>query len=368
MNIVICGGGNLGHALAGKLSLIVELKVSVLTTKPFFWHNRVDLIENNGVSECSGLINVTENPSEVIPDADIVLVTVPSFLLKEILQSIAPHLNRESVWVGSVQCFGGFFLMASQMLGANCNLFGFQRVPYIARIKEYGKSVCIRGYKIEHRIAALTYNKDKLEIKNILQALFDEPVIMLRSFLEVTLTNSNPLLHPARLYSVMKSWNAGDTFSSSILFYEEWDDFASEILIKMDNELQLLVNDLSDYMDPIVPIDQYYGVEGASDLTQKIREIEAFKQIKFPMVFDGTSYIPDLESRYFIEDIPFGLLIIKSIGEQRGIKMPVITEVINWYERIMGKCYLVNGVLEGPDVFETGVVNGVNEILDLRTC
>jgi len=146
------------------------------------------------------------------------------------------------------------------------------------------------------------------------------------------------------------------TFERQPFFYEEWDDASSEILIKCDEELQLLSGRLGDFMNPVTKITAYYGVKDQFELTNKLKHIEAFKGIKFPMVKTPIGFKPDFSSRYFTEDIPYGLLVIKSIGEKVGLEMPEIDKIIRWYEKVMNKSYFKNGLLMGEDVADTGAI------------
>ena len=65
----------------------------------------------------------------------------------------------------------------------------------------------------------------------------------------------------------------------------------------------------------------------------------------------------DYSNRYFTEDIPYGLLIIKSLGLLLEVPTPTIDQVIYWTQEHMGKCYLVEGQLTGKDIKESGVVS-----------
>lgn len=41
-------------------------------------------------------------------------------------------------------------------------------------------------------------------------------------------------------------------------------------------------------------------------------------------------WIPDFKSRYFTEDFPFGLQIVKDLAVQQGILTPTIDMVLGW--------------------------------------
>ena len=44
--------------------------------------------------------------------------------------------------------------------------------------------------------------------------------------------------------------------------------------------------------------------------------------------------IPDLHSRYFTADFPYGLSVIQQIGSIAGVSMPNIESLIEWYDNI----------------------------------
>ena len=46
------------------------------------------------------------------------------------------------------------------------------------------------------------------------------------------------------------------------------------------------------------------------------------------------AFIPDLHSRYFTADFPYGLMVIKQIGDIAGVSMPNIEMLLEWYDSI----------------------------------
>lgn len=61
-------------------------------------------------------------------------------------------------------------------------------------------------------------------------------------------------------------------------------------------------------------------------------------------------YVPDFNSRYFKEDFPYGLCIIKSFCEIVELNTPMIDEILLWYEAINGLNYYMEGKFEGKDL------------------
>jgi len=350
--VCICGGGNLAHVAGGWLASRNDCEVSLLTRTPERWAHDgiIRITDPDGKVMDARLRLITSNPELAVKDADIVLLCLPGFAIAHVLRTIAPWLGPKSA-VGSIVSSTGFFPMAQSILPKGTELFGFQRVPFIARINEYGHSASLLGYKDSLSVA--TYNSVSPQtIADLLSRLFEVKVNLLSDYMMVTLTNSNPLLHPSRLFGIFG--NGRSVYERPVLFYEEWDNFSSQTLIDCDNEFRLLLDRLGISKADIAPILDYYESHEAQSLTDKIRSIKAFKGLYAPMVQnqDGT-FGPDWNNRYFQEDIPFGLLVIKSFAVKYGIVTPTIDKVLEWAQSGMNKEYLVNGQLTGRDIPDT---------------
>ena len=354
--VCICGGGGLGHTLAAKISKN-GYQVHLLTGHPARWSKHILVEDCNQVTINGEITQISDRPEEVIPSVDIILLCVPGYLIQQTLHAIAPYVSPGTE-IGSVISSGGFFWMACHELGKEQRLFGFQRVPYISRVREYGRSAELKGYKSMLKIGGNS-NSDLEELTSFFSKALETPTIALGHYLEATLTNSNPLLHPSRIYGMLSPFDT-DTYDKEFLFYEEWDDRSSEVLIECDSEFQRILSRLPIHQEEIPSLLQYYESEDVTSLTRKIRSIEAFKGIKMAMVAQGDRFKVDYTNRYFTEDIPFGLLIIKSLGNLLKEDTPMIDQVILWIQERMRKQYLIAGTLKGKDIGESGVIQNFN--------
>lgn len=348
--ICICGGGNLGHVTAGHLASRGDLDVRLMTRHPEKFTDKTLLIEtpDGGVEE--GLLNiVTDTPEEAIRDADIVLLCLPGFAIAKELGDMAPFLSKETV-VGSIFCSSGFFPMAEKILPESTPLFGFQRVPYIARIQEYGRKAHLMGFRPECHIATLGI-EGRGGFRELIENIFGVHINLLDSHLEATLTNSNPLLHPSRMFALFEGH---ESYNHIPLFYEDWDNRSSETYIACDNEFQKVREALGIPQEAIPTALEHYESHDAESMTRKITSIPSLKGIPVPMLkaTDG-SFIPDYSNRCFTEDIPFGMLITKSYAIRLGIETPAIDRIILWAQGRMGKEYLTGGILTGKDIGES---------------
>lgn len=324
--ICIVGGGSLGLVCAG-VFLSHGLQVNILSGHPSNWSNKIKVFAPNGRYYEGELNKVTSITEDAVSECDIVLLTVPGFLIEKMLNEIKPYLNKSTI-VGSIVSSTGFFFFAHDILDKEQCLFGFQRVPFIARQRKYGEIGELLGYKSELNVAIENCaNMD--ELLKELEIHFETPVKLLNNFYEASLTNSNPILHTGRLYSMWKEFR-GEPYAQQSLFYSDWTDEASELLIKMDNEFQQLLKVLGIGDGVIPPLLEYYESIDASSLTKKVTSIEAFKTIKSPMKKVENGWIPDFNSRYFIEDFPFGLRFIRELAQSNNIPTPIIDEVFDW--------------------------------------
>lgn len=317
----------------GVLSSQANVEVSLLTRRPEEWSREIRVTDCHGYLYEGVIRHISSNPAEVIPQADIVFLCLPGFAIKGALEEIGPFLSADAV-VGTIVSSTGFFFFAHEVLGRDARLFGFQRVPYIARTVTYGRESNLLGYKKQLAIAQENVS-DAEQLRQLVETLWKTPTKLLSSFYEAALTNSNPILHTGRLYSLWKDWD-GEVYDRIILFYKEWTEDAARVLIEMDAEFMRLLEKLPISERAIPSLLEYYESHDAESLTRKIQSIEAFKTILSPMKKVDGGYIPDFGSRYFTEDFPFGLAFIKQLAAEKGVATPVIDKVYGWGMEVCG--------------------------------
>ena len=334
--ICICGGGNLGHVCAGFLASQKDVEVNLLTMHPERWLSDVTVVDPEGKRFVGHLSCVSSDPAIALSGAEMVLLCLPGYAILPTLQKIASFVSTE-VLVGSVVSSTGFFFEAMRVLPDN-PLFGFQRVPFISRLIEYGASAELKGYKKSLSVA-VEQSEDKQGVCSLLQRLFAVPVKLMDSYYEVSLSNSNPILHPARLYTMWKDWHPGVVYERNPFFYSDWTLEASELLIKMDNEFQALLRALDIREDAIPTILDYYECSNAESLTQKFHDIPAFKGILSPMIQTAEGFIPDFHSRYFTEDFPYGMRYIVETAAKIQAPIPTIDRIYQWGCSCLSDCH-----------------------------
>ena len=171
---------------------------------------------------------------------------------------------------------------------------------------------------------------EKEDFVKQLQGWFERPVYLLTNFYEASLTNSNPLLHTSRLYTMFGGMNEGKAYNRMLYFYEEWTEEAADLYIKMDEEFFRLLKVLP-VTDGFLPtVLEYYESHDAKSLAEKLSSIQGFKGITSPMIETADGWIADFSSRYFTEDFPFGLKYIWLLAHDNHISCPYIDMVYEW--------------------------------------
>ena len=328
MNICICGGGNLGHVVLGVLAAQPQNRVSLLTNHPQRWADTVMVTDPNGKQYVGKIAQITNRAEDVIPHSDIVLLCLPGFAIREELEKIRHYLSATAA-VGSIVSSTGFFFEAQRLLPKEQPLFGFQRVPFISRTTEYGRSAELKGYKPLLNLA-IEQTADKEALRLTIEQLFHTPTQLLQSHYEASLTNSNPLLHPSRLYTLWKDWHEGIVYDKNPYFYADWTLEAAQLYIDMDAEFQTLLRTLPVRHEAIPDVLTYYESHDAASLAHKLRTIPAFQGILSPMKEVEGGFLPDFHSRYFTEDFPFGMRFIIELAQEKGVQIPKMKEVYEW--------------------------------------
>ena len=328
MNICICGGGNLGHVVLGVLAAQPQNRVSLLTNHPQRWADTVMVTDPNGKQYVGKIAQITNQAEAVIPHSDIVLLCLLGFAIREELEKIRPYLSATAA-VGSIVSSTGFFFEAQRLLPKEQPLFGFQRVPFISRTTEYGRSAELKGYKPLLNLA-VEQTADKEALRLTIEQLFHTPTQLLQSHYEASLTNSNPLLHPSRLYTLWKDWHEGIVYDKNPYFYADWTLEAAQLYIDMDAEFQTLLRTLPVRSEAIPDVLTYYESHDAASLAHKLRTIPAFQGILSPMKEVEGGFLPNFHSRYFTEDFPFGMRFIIELAQEKGVQIPKIKEVYEW--------------------------------------
>lgn len=325
MRFLVIGGGNIAHSLAASIARRED--VAVLTRRPDDWANRLN---DSPFAVCA-----TKDPS-VVSEAEIIFVALPSFAIRETLVRIDPYLRT-----GQTICLTPANTLIPDLVETyakkGVDVVCLQRVPYIARIEEYGRRVRTSPPRAVHKLF-VPHDELKPMWTSLCRELFEGEAEFLHSPLTFVFNNSNPLLHPARLVVLFRDWR-NKIFTRNPLFYAEWTDESSELYIKADEEMYAVLKAADPTGACVLDYESvldHYGVTSVSEMTAKLRSIEGFKSIESPMCERATGlWVPDFRSRYFTEDIR-GTRTIYELACRLGVETPTLGALLDRMYAITG--------------------------------
>lgn len=358
MKICIIGGGHIGTTLSGYLSnLNKNNRIYLHTTKADRFNSDGSVVVHDIEHEqtyISYIDCITNDYQTAVEDAGLVFITVPHFLIDSVFSKIAPYIKKNAM-IGVMPGSGGVEFIYKKYFGGDTILFGLQRVPFTAKLVEYGKETNLKSWKPSVQIASIPSTAIDMVCKCVADVT-NFNCEQCANYLNVTLTPSNPVLHTSRVYDLFGGHKRDYVFDSNHKFYYEWTDHASEMMINVDNELHAFFDVLPEIdFSTVKRLTDHYESPDVVSMTRKIISIKTFQSVFAPLKQVEGGYTADTEARMFIEDFPYGLCIIKGFCEIMGIDTPHIDEELKWFADYMGLEYYVDGKFCGTDLKGTGI-------------
>jgi hypothetical protein len=380
-NICICGAGNAAHVFipyfgnlgyevtvfAGFRDEAARLKAAYEESDGIEIYDRTDVDHprtyKHSPRACSN------NPEDSIPQADYIIMALPSFAIQGVLRDIKPHLKL-GVIIFIMPGQGGVDFIVREMLGeecraGKCSVAGVIPMPLNCRIDEFGKRVQLAAFKASYDLAAIPAADAGKCAFALSELLAGRPVQPIGNYVGISLHASNPNIHPGRLYSLFRDYTQGKTYPANPLFYETWNDEASEWCQKISDERLAIWRAICEQVPGTGEPDQVPGlkkyieaiyagqIRDNSTLATVFNTNDGFKGFLSPMKQEGDGWVPDFKSRYFTEDFPDGFCMYKGIADLAGIETPTIDLILTFFQKFMHKEYIKDGKLAGKDVGET---------------
>lgn len=367
-NLTICGGGNAAHVLiglAGQTGWDVAVYAPLADEAERLRAGAGVTVWQQGKTSTGRARHISADPAEVIPGADLILLALPAFAHQTMLRAMADFLEP-GVMIGALPARGGFDWAAHSILaGRNLTLFGLQTLPWACRIVAYGRAVEILGVKDVVNLAARPPTLAPRLAKE-LATLFNVSLEPVSSFLTLTLANTGQLIHPGIMYGLCRGRETANFTKNNIpLFYQGLDPPTAVLLQAMSDEVQAITKVLADnlpYFEPaeVAPLHTWLrraypaDIGDRSTLHYAFVTNRAYAGLRLPTrAVEPNLFAVDFSSRYLTEDVPYGLVVTRGLAELAAVPTPTIDEVIDWAQARLGRCYLLNGHLSGPDLAET---------------
>ncbi len=370
MKVCIVGGGHIGTTMMCFIKQAhPEYIVSMYTRRPDMFSDSIICNDWEKRLIYEVFPNVISNDASVAAsDADVVFIALPHFAVEKAFEDISPFVS-DSAFIGVIPGGGGCEFFFNKYFKKEQTLFGFQRVPFTAKLQEYGKETNLKSWKPFSVVGTLPSNKIDDACERINACGFKTKKAT--NYLEIALTPTNPILHTSRTNELFGNYDRDHIYPEKSKFYVGWSDKASTTLLAMDSELHGLLDLITERTGletkAIRPLSEHYESPTIQSLTKKINSIATFQSVYAPMKEVAGGYKADISSRMFTEDFPWGLAVIRSYFELFEVPAPAMDSVLSWYADYMGLEWYLEGKFCGKDLSSTGVLDnyGIKSIEDL---
>lgn len=356
MKVCVVGGGHIGTTLTCYIKHShPDYQVSLYTRRPELFSKELKCNDvEQAISYNVSLDAISNDPKLAAKEADIVFIALPHFAVEKAFQDIAPYVSQKAM-IGVLPGGGGCEFLFDRYFDDQKTLFGFQRVPFTAKVQEYGKETNLKSWKPFSVVGTL--QRDRIDAVCEKIEMCGLKTRKASNYLEVALTPTNPILHTSRTYELFGKYDRTHGFKEKSKFYVGWTDAASETLFAMDNELHALLDAMPEIdTSAIMRLSEHYESPTIQKMTAKINSIQTFQSVYAPMKEVDGLFVADTDSRMFTEDFPWGLLVIRSYFDYFGIPAPTMDKLLKWFSGYMGYEWYIGNELRGKDLQKTGAI------------
>lgn len=327
LRFTILGAGNGGQAIAAYLSSKGQ-KVCLWDRNP----DKVALLSEKGEISMQGAINYTarlnlftSDVKTAIEYADVVMVTTTATAHKELASKIAPYLQPGQMIVlnpgrtcGAIEfrktldvfgCEAEVYVAEAQTLIFACRLVS----PGVVNIIGVKDTVFISAYP------AADTDKVIKALKPVIPCFVAAP-----NTLHTGLENIGAIFHPCVVLFNSAAIERGEQF----YFYRDMTPQIAAFIEKFDAE-RLAVGRA--YGIELIGVSQWistaYENTKGNTLCEKMINNPAYFDIKAPA---------SIYTRQLLEDIPTGIVPITELGNAAGLKLPLMSSMIEIVSGLLG--------------------------------
>ena len=296
---------------------------------------------------------VTTDFEEAVTDASYIMMAVPAFGTKDFFGRIIPYLEDGQTvikWSANFSALQFAALLKKQGIKKDITLAEAHTLPWGCRLVEPG-TVQVMVWAAKLLLATLP-SKNIGRIIEDVESMY--PVVAGENVLATTLNNLNPIVHP--IGTVM---NAG------------WVDAMGEgFYLYRDGSTLSIARGIKRVFEEVSKAADALGVKMLEYPEEDFWKKSTIMSTYFRAAFDKEGIVTKIsgpesvKSRYITEDIPYGLVPIKKLGQRFNVSTPVIDAVIEFASVINQTDYMK----EGMSLEEMGIAglgrNKLEEVLE----
>lgn len=340
--VAVLGGGNGGHAVAANLAL-AGYKVNFFELPQFadafekVLRTKEIRIEGVSIDGTAKLNLATHDIEQAIKEAEVIFVITPAFGHKAMAEICAPYVQDGQIFVlmpgsgGSLE-FAKIFkqkkVKKEVILAESCTL------PYGARLKAPGH-VMVFIHALILPTGVFPAKKTEEAIPKLKQ--YYPTIIPAKDVLEAAINNPNPIVHPAA--TLLSATRIEHSKGEFYLYAEGMTPSVARALESLNEERLSICKALGYKLYHWDNLDFKNYNLGETEEECRYRILNTSMDAAFGkdgiyagMKMKGPEHLKD---RYITEDVPYGMVLISTLGDLLRIPTPThdaiiqLTSVIN---------------------------------------
>ncbi len=337
MKIAILGAGNAGCAVAGDLTKKGH-EVTLIKTSNSLHNENFEYLFNN-----DGLITISENGEEVsakisqvtkdiseVANAEVVIIYIQTKFHEDLIKRISAYLNKEQILI-----INPGYLSTAYFL-KYCDEFN---IPIIVeaessfidcRISEPGR-IKVGFRNVRNPVGVFPKNKTNYVKQKLASLGFHLEYI---TTIEAALHNPNLIVHTVG--AIMSIPRIEKTNGDYCMYHEVFTPSVWRILEQLDKEKMDIIEKLGFNRLSYVEACKY---RNSLDDDRDAKEV-FFWYAAMPTRAKGPVTV---DSRYISEDVPQGLVMLETLGEQLNVATPICTSLIEIASAALGRDLRLEG-------------------------
>ena len=312
MKVAILGAGNIGFANAAFLAHHGH-QVSLWSPSGKGTAGLAGgALEYHGAITGTAVVAVAHNPASALTDAEVVIISVPAYGHAAVMRACASHLHAgQGVFVMPMLSLSSLYLARLlQARGVDVPIASFGTTVMTAR-KTGPASVNLISIRSRLDIATLP-SSSGTEGLRLANALFGARFVQQDNTLAVALVNVNPISHvPLALANLTRiekaqAWTQYDHMTGAVARMISAIDLER---LALAHAFGLVVRSVEEHFH------HSFGVAMADLGTQAQAVHDTLGSPAGPVTLD---------SRYFTEDVPYGIAFYAALGRIAGVTTPAL--------------------------------------------
>ena len=333
--VAVLGGGNGGHAVAANLSL-AGFNVNFFELPQFadsferVFRTREIRIEGVSIDGVAKLHLATTHMEQAIRDAEVVFVITPAFGHKTMAEACAPFVQDGQILVlmpGSGGSLEFIKIFREKKVGKKIIFAESCTLPYGARLKAPGH-VSIFIHALILPTGVFPSKKTKEVISKLKQ--YYSTITPAKDVLEAALNNPNPLVHPAA--TLLNAARIEHSRGEFYLYAEGMTPAVARTFESLNEEKLAICKAMGYrlYHWSDLDFEDYNLGETEEECRYRILNTSMDAAFGKDGIYAGMKMKgpENLKDRYVTEDVPYGMVLISTLGDLLKTPTPTHDAII----------------------------------------